>query len=253
MNDILQQILSFFGHGFCHQYAERSFEAAGLCFSVCARCTGIYLGFIVTLVLVVLFSMIARKRERVSGQSDAYRQKQDPPIKAGMPQVWAIVVGVLLIVPMAIDGVGSYISLYETSNLVRFSTGYLCGMGVAVIASGGIMSLWPHINQSQSAIISPRSLLALLVASAALGALYYETYPSMGALAPFIVLASHWFTVTVVLLLIVSASRFWSPSATTARRVLIVALCLLAALVVLAVFSLLANLIGTLFPWYVHL
>ena len=239
MYDILQQILYFFGHGFCHQYTERSLEAGGLYFCVCARCTGIYLGFIVSLTLVVIMH---------------YRPSSTTC--SGMPTTWVIVVCAFLIVPMAIDGAGSYLGLFETTNLARYITGYLCGMSLAVISSGGILSLFPRANhranQSQSAIRTPGRLLVLLLSSAAGGALFFLGYPSMGIVAPLISLACLWFSVTVVVLLIVSTTRLWPTSSSAPRRLATTALCLLAALAIMAVFSFAASLLGILFPWYMH-
>ena len=236
MHDILQQILYFFGHGFCHQFPERSLEAGGLYFSVCARCTGIYLGFILTLVIIFILAKITRGREA----------------PAAMPPAWAIAVGGILIVPMAIDGVGSYTGIYVTTNLLRFITGYLCGMGVAVITSGGILSLLARPNHSLRAIDKPGKLVLVVVISAVLGALFYITYGFMGAVAPFLVLVCLWFSVTLVILLILSTTKFWPTGAPARRRVVLVVVSLLAALAVLSILSLLTSLFGFLFPWYVH-
>ena len=241
MDVILQQILYFLGHGFCHQYAERSLEAGGLYFCVCARCTGIYLGFIVTLLVVAILVAITARKSEASDSAPT-----------GMPPTWVVVICVLLIVPMAIDGVGSYARLFETTNLARYITGYLCGTSLAIIASGGVTSLWLQPSESQSTVNTPARLVALLLVSATAGALFYKGYPFMGILAPIISLASLWLAVTVVILLIVSTTRLWQPNSSAAYRTATIALCLLAALMVLAAISLVVSLFGALIPWYVH-
>ncbi|MCL2529872.1 MAG: DUF2085 domain-containing protein [Coriobacteriia bacterium] len=231
MYEVLQQILNFFGHGFCHQYSERSLEVGELFFCVCARCTGIYLGLIITLVVAAL--VYSRRSE-----SKAARQK------------WAIVVGVVLVIPMSIDGGGSYAGLFETTNLNRYITGYLSGMGLGIIASGGLVSILPRSSQSQRAISTPAWLTAVLLISAAAGALFYLGYPYWGIAGPLISLASLWLAVTFVLLLLVSTTKLWTPATPAPRRAVLVALCLLAALAAMAVFSLSASFFGFIVPWY---
>ena len=251
MNDILQQILYFFGHGFCHQYTERSFEAGGLYFCVCARDTGIYLGLIVTLLILIILS--ARNREK----------------PAALPPVWAIAVCVVLAVPMAIDGVSSYAGLRETTNLIRYVTGYLCGTGVGVVAGGAVMSLWARANHNLSAVRSPGRLILVLVASVAAGTLFYLTYAALGVIAPFMILGCLWLAIVLINVLIVSTTRFWrhkgdvsllsaedktetSPLCLNTSPLCLVLLCFLAALVEMALLSLIVSALGILFPWYVH-
>ena len=313
MHDLLQQILTFFGHGFCHQFTERTLEAGGLYFSVCARCTGIYLGFIVTTIIVVVLAIATRERYGGGGvEDDLDRHLENPEnlenlenlestlhpkeqhrrtthflaqYAAAMPPVRAVVVGALLIVPMALDGVGSYAHIYETTNLIRFITGYLCGMGMGVIVSGGIVGLLPHITQRRSVINSTGKLVGVLLLSGALGALFYTTYGFMGAAAPFIILVCLWFSVSLIVLLIASTTRLWTVSLkqgptltpqqgmtlslteedvvsieqdTAAKhrrlwqRAALIVGSLLAALVILTLLSLLASALGALFPWFVH-
>jgi len=123
MQDVLQQILYFFGHGFCHQYPERSFEVGGLHFCVCARCTGIYLGFILTLVvLLIIFTRVRNK-------------------PTTLPPMWVVVVCIMLALPMVIDGVSSYLGLRETNNLLRYFSGYLTGTSLAVLVGGGVYDI----------------------------------------------------------------------------------------------------------------
>ena len=235
MYDILQQILYFFGRGFCHQYADRSFEAGGLVFCVCARDTGIYLGLMATLAILII--LYAHLREK----------------PAAMPPVWAIITGVLLIVPMAVDGVGSYLGLHETNNLLRYITGYLCGTGLAVIVSGGLFGLWPRANHSVSAVAKPPQLSIVLAASALVGAVFYGAYPLMGALAPFFALASMWAAVMFVVVLLVSTTRFWPRQQdAVVRRIAVLFVCFLLAGIAMTFFSLIASAVYFVLPWYIH-
>lgn len=230
MNEILQQILFFFGNGLCHQIPSRTFEAGGLYFSVCARDTGIYVGLIVT--LVVFAFMYTRSKEK----------------PAALPPAWAVVASVVLIAPMAIDGVASTLRLYDTNNIFRYITGYLCGSGVAVLASGGLFNLWKNVSHKNSAISSPAKLWTVLVASFAFGVAFVLVHPYLGVIAPLFALACQVTAFTFVNLLILSTTRFWQ-GAPPSKHVVLVALCLAAALAELALFSLAASALEIAFPW----
>lgn len=234
MHEILQQILFFFGAGLCHQYPDRSFESGGLFFSVCARDTGIYLGLAITLViLLILYARVPQK-------------------PAALPPLWAVITAVILILPLAADGITSYLGLRESTNLLRYLSGYLCGAGLAVLASGGLFSLWSQNNQELSAVQSPRKLSTLLVASCAAGAAFYVLIPYGGALAPLFAFACQLAAIAFINILILGTTRLWRREIKRGRRAVLVVLTFVAALGELALLSLLASGLGYLFPWYVH-
>ena len=116
------------GYAVCHRIDSRSFHIGNIQFSVCARCTGQYLGA----VLGLAYLMILRPR-----------RVQRPP--------WWII-GVLLLgaAAYALDGVNSFLHLlpftehlwlYEPNNTLRLFTGTMVGLGIAVM-------LYPAFNQS---------------------------------------------------------------------------------------------------------
>ncbi len=89
----------------CHRLPERSFSwAPGLC----ARCTFFWTG--------VLFSSLLMFFRRFSA---------------------SITVGLLLIVPMVLDGSLQFIGLYESTNIMRLLTGFLGGTGLCILLEGG--------------------------------------------------------------------------------------------------------------------
>ena len=110
---MLDGLLHAFGYGLCHQLPERSFFGAGVQVPVCARDTGIYVGFVVSLVVL---SALSRGR----------RPRGFPP-----PRAWAILG--LLVLTMAVDGVSSYAGWRSTTNDIRLWTGLAAGFACAAI------------------------------------------------------------------------------------------------------------------------
>ena len=91
----------------CHQLPERSYFIAGHKFAVCARCTGLYAGFVFTFLLYPLLR----------------------PLRAidWPPPVWLV----LATVPMAIDFGLTFLGIWENTHTSRLLTGVLLG-GVSV-------------------------------------------------------------------------------------------------------------------------
>jgi len=92
---------------FCHQIPERSFFVAGHQFAVCARCTGLYSGFALVLLLYPLIKPI---------RSTALLNVK-----------WLF----LSAIPMLIDFSLTFFGLWENTHTSRLSTGLLLG-GVTV-------------------------------------------------------------------------------------------------------------------------
>ena len=102
-------VFDFFGSAVCHQMAERSFFWGSCQSPLCARCTAIEGG----IVLGVIFLWLA-------GRKDGNR----PFSPSGM------VLAALSFLPIAIDGVGSYLGFWQSNNLLRVLTGALAGYGL---------------------------------------------------------------------------------------------------------------------------
>jgi len=110
---VLQRFLTVLGYGLCHQLPERSFTAGGVQLPVCARDTGIYLGFAVAFLVITLLE----RRRRAS----------EPPA------AWVLALAGLMVAAMGVDGLTSYLGLRETTNDLRLATGLAAGFGLAVI------------------------------------------------------------------------------------------------------------------------
>ena len=118
---MLQTALHWLGFGLCHQLPERSFFGGGVQAPVCARDTGIYVGFCVAIVLISLLHRPKRPR--------------------GFPSPLGWVAFGLMIGSMAIDGGTQLIGLRSSANDLRLITGLLSGFAIAML-------LVPMLNDS---------------------------------------------------------------------------------------------------------
>jgi len=100
------------GASVCHQLPARSLQIGDIILPVCARCSGIYIGFFISaIVLFILF----RKREN------------------GLPPLYIIVILALFLISTITDGIISNFASFNTNNIIRFITGYLCGIAMITI------------------------------------------------------------------------------------------------------------------------
>lgn len=100
------------GFSVCHQLDPRSLVFGNTVTPLCSRCAGIYLGF--TIAAIILFIMFRR------------RQSELPPR-------YIIMILAVFFLSTLIDGLASYLGLYITNNIVRFSTGVLCGAAISAV------------------------------------------------------------------------------------------------------------------------
>jgi uncharacterized membrane protein len=107
------------GYAICHQIAERSFAVGGQPLPLCARCTGIYLG-----VMVSAGVLLAGGRARASQFA---------------PRRVVLLLG-LFVVLVGLDGVNSFLHLfpgyegpYEPANWLRLVSGSLAGITMFTI------------------------------------------------------------------------------------------------------------------------
>ena len=90
----------------CHRKPERSFFFKGHQFPVCARCTGFYTGLIVFLIWNCFFKI-----------------NYDIP---------TLMMSMILMIPVAIDGITQYFGPRESTNTLRFITGFIGGIGLII-------------------------------------------------------------------------------------------------------------------------
>ena len=90
----------------CHRMPERSFFIKGHQFPVCARCTGFYTGLIVFLIWNCFFEL----------NND----------------IGTLLISMILMIPVAIDGITQYFGPRESTNTLRFITGFIGGIGLII-------------------------------------------------------------------------------------------------------------------------
>jgi uncharacterized membrane protein len=143
--------LDAMGFGVCHQIHTHSFTIGGHQLPLCARCTGIYLGAIVGLML------LARLRSR----------------SIRLPSGAMIPVLGLFFVAMVADGLNSTAQaigpsgLWDTNNITRIITGALSGLSVAFFFFPVFnMSLWQREARNRESVLDhPFQLLGYLLAA----------------------------------------------------------------------------------------
>lgn len=111
----------------CHQLPERSFHFHGHPLGVCSRCTGIYAGFVIGL---LLYPFLRRIDE------------------AGFPSRWWLAAAAL---PAAIDFAGGALGLFNNTFCSRTATGMIFGAGAAFYLTPGFVSLFNSINFNNQA------------------------------------------------------------------------------------------------------
>ncbi len=124
------------GYAVCHQLPDRSFFIEGAQLPLCARCTGIYLGFLIGMLgMAVLGKLTA---------------SQAPPRAVSAVLLVAIV-------SMGLDGFNSLLqfvgapAVYETTNFLRLATGMAAGTAIALLIVPLLNeSLWAKPDPAES-------------------------------------------------------------------------------------------------------
>lgn len=93
----------------CHRLPERSFHCCGKPFPICARCTGILVGYIVGILILLFYGKLS------------------------------FFLSLALMIPMIIDGTGQLLQKWVSNNPRRFVTGILGGISIDFIIIHFIM------------------------------------------------------------------------------------------------------------------
>ena len=138
----------WFGSAVCAQLPADSYTVAGVQLPLCARCTGMYLGALLTLTF------------------HSWRH----PRSIALPRSWILATLPLFFFAWAGDGVNSLLSsipvlphLYTPQNILRLITGTLMGItlgSVIFVMFNGV--IWRNIDHAPI-LATPRELFELLV------------------------------------------------------------------------------------------
>lgn len=161
---MLAELLQSAGDGLCHQYPDRTLVALGLYYPVCARCTGIYLGFIVA--LPVLFAVYRGQQRRGSFRWLFY------------------LIAAIASAGMLFDVVSAQYGVRETSNLIRLITGVTFGGSLGAVAYLMLVDSLAKTSVNRPVLGDFRGLGWWLGSLAATVLVTYYILPVMGPVGP---------------------------------------------------------------------
>jgi uncharacterized membrane protein len=113
---LLVIVMRGFYHAVCHQIPERSIWIGNYTMAVCARCFGIYLGYLTGLVVYPF--------------SGRFTRTDNPP------RIWLIAAAL----PTAVDFLGGYLGVFQNTILSRSITGAIAGFACVFYTMPGLVS-----------------------------------------------------------------------------------------------------------------
>ncbi len=175
-------------HGLCAQTPSHTFVIDGKPLPFDARMTGIYGGFLVTLVGIVVRSRLFRY---------------------GNPPKTVIVTLVVFVLAMAIDGVNSLLTdlglwhPYAPLNVLRVITGYLTGVALAIVLSWLLASAVWNLSRPDATIGSAMALALPVVSVVPYVMLILWGPDALHLPLSTALVISAWVTVSMLMLVIV--------------------------------------------------
>jgi uncharacterized membrane protein len=148
------------GYTVCHQLPDHSLFAAGHQYPLCARCTGIYLGFLTGLAGLAIHGRLGASRLP----------------DAGVTALLFLAVGAMMadVFNSVLASAPDARLLYNTTNLIRLSTGLGAGTALALLLVPMLNdALWRKPSHLRSADV-PSDLLGYGVLAALVGLLAYS-------------------------------------------------------------------------------
>ena len=226
---MMQELIRLFGYGLCHQLPERTLQSGGFYFTVCARDTGIHIGFAAALLVAAVQFAWYRRRGQL--------------VPADLPPVPILIILALSIIPLAWDGLTSYLGLRETTNLIRYLTGMCCGVALGSLTAPLLAAATATADRQRKAYQRPASFILQLGGSLALCGGFYLLYPGWGVWAAWVGIAALLCALISLNLLVFSATLFKQPLQRWWQWLPWLALALLATLVELTILGLLRYLL----------
>jgi uncharacterized membrane protein len=177
---LLHEILHFFGRAICHQLGERSLIVSGEALAVCARDTGIYIGIFST-----LFYLHSTKRKQ----------------SITIPSIKISLMLLLFLVPLIIDGLGSYTNLFESNNLRRLLTGIAFGFVLPYFIYPLLLKKSVDSKSEPILSISKDSYFPLIISFIIGGLFYFAKLPYYFLNGLIILIIILWFSLLASFLL----------------------------------------------------
>lgn len=194
----------WFGSAVCHQFHDHSYQIAGVPLPLCARCTGMYLGALLTLIF------------------HAWRH----PHASAVPRPWILLALVLFFFAWAGDGVNSFAAtfsllphLYPPQNILRLVTGTLMGITIGSLVFVVFNSMLWRAPSPASIFATRREFFALLALGALLVLIVQSEfalllYP-LNLLSLMAILALHTLLVTAFLANLTRPVSHWRAAVPT--------------------------------------
>lgn len=173
------------GYAVCHRIDLRSFHLGDRQMPLCARCTGQYLGAMVSMLFLALFR----------------------PRRTGRPPWVVIAILVLFVGFYALDGFNSYIHLipqlsrfylYQPGNTLRLLSGTGIGLGMGVLVTPAFNSTVWKRNDPRPIINGPADFGVLLVIAVLVDGLVLSGNPLL--LYPLALISAAWVLVLLTII-----------------------------------------------------
>lgn len=163
---MLHELLDFFGRAICHQLKDRSLYISGETLSVCARDTGIYIGIFSSLT----YLHFSKRKSKIT-----------------IPTIKVSFFLLLFMVPMMIDGLGSYLHLFESDNIKRLVSGTSFGFVLPYFLYP-LLSSKPIENDSEPVVKESWDLIVPLILSVFISVVIYWDMVPYYAINSFIII-----------------------------------------------------------------
>lgn len=104
----------------CHKNPERTFRYKNNYFPICSRCTGFYLGILVSFPIIFFYL--------------EYFQ-----------MINLFFLGLVFLIPMFLDGSTQFLEFRKSNNKLRFITGLIGGLGIGILIFKILLKFNLHI------------------------------------------------------------------------------------------------------------
>jgi len=190
--------IKFVGSGACHQNPQLSFFDGSLYLPVCSRCTGIYIGFIFSIIAILI---LERK------------------VKISLPSFKLIIALIIFAFFMGLDSILTSLKIIEPNNYIRLITGYLVGWFIAILLLPLKNSVIWKAGTEKQYLDNKLRFILWIVCGIGIILLFYFTFKEIFFVWFFLSSAGQILLLSYMLLILIFAlSRKLKNTITTLRR-----------------------------------